>query len=364
MSDLLFTSFPLGSLTLKNRLTVAPLATRYATGKGEITNTMISYYAHLAMTGVALIVAEAAVVSAEGRGWSNQLGIYDDDHVEGLRQIAEAIRERGSIPLLQLHHAGRQGLPASDGTTIGPSPIPCPVLSRPVKEMTADEVREMIRKFAVAARRAQSAGFVGVELHGAHGYLIHQFNSPLTNFREDEYGLGTAGYSTFGPEIVRSIKAIAPELVITYRLSARDYLPCGLRLKDSKHLVQALVREGVDGISVSGGMYASLHGRDSLFGPHAPMAVFREDAAELRKVVPVPIILTGKVQYPGLARELIEQGDAHLIGLGRMILRDPDWLAKARGESVEPIRPCLLCSRCRFHQKGCPDGAVHPVWTL
>lgn len=364
MPGKLFSPIKLGNLELKNRILVAPMATRYASSRGAVTETMLSYYAHLAVTGVSLIVVEAAFVSIEGRAWSRQLANTDDECITGLSQIAEAIKDRGCVPFLQIHHGGRQALLSSNGTVVGPSPIPCAILGHSVRELTLDEVRGLVLRFGDAALAAQKAGFLGVELHGAHGYLLHQFNSPVTNFRLDEYGLGNNGFSQFSLDIIRQIKSLAPDLNIIYRLSARDYLPSGLMLKDTKRFSRALAAAGVDSISVSGGMYASLHGKDSLFGPNAPMAVFREDSGEIRRCVPCPIILAGKIQYPGLAEEILESEDAHLIGLGRMLLRDPEWVRKAKRELLEPVRQCLLCSRCHFHQKGCPDGAVVPTWAI
>jgi len=311
-----------------------------------------------------MVMVEAAIVSPEGRGWSRELAAYSPLHVPGLRYIAEAIRERGSIPVLQLHHAGRQGLPDSAGSVVGPSGVACPVLSRPVRQLTGEEINAIALKFLDAAKIAYDAGFAGIDLHGAHGYLLHQFISPLTNFRDDEFKIQSPGISKFPIEIVRSIRKAFPDFFISYRMSARDYLPQGLTLKGSRALALAIEEAGANLVSVSGGMYASLHGRDSLVGKNTPLNIFRDDARDIRETVKLPVMVAGKIQYPSAAREILANDDAHLIGLGRMILRDPEWIEKARDEKEgdDAIRTCLLCSRCLYHQKGCPDDPVKPVW--
>jgi 2,4-dienoyl-CoA reductase-like NADH-dependent reductase (Old Yellow Enzyme family) len=362
MAEKLFETAKIGAITLKNRCFIAALATRYPDSHGRVTSPLLAYYAHLALVGAGLVFVEAALVSPEGRGWSRELSAAHDECVPGLAEIAESIHERGAVPFLQIHHAGRQGLPESDGTVVGASAIPCPILSRPVRELTTDEVKVMIEKYVKAAQRARQAGFPGIELHGAHGYLLHQFVSPLTNFREDEYRLTEPGISRFPLDIVRAIKQVEPGLAVSYRLSARDYLPRGLMLRGAKNLAKALEKAGADFLSVSGGMYASLHGPDSLLGRHSPQAVFRDDARDIREAVAIPVGVTGKIQSPGLAEEILENRDAHFIGLGRMILRDPEWITKCREGQGHAVRPCLLCARCKYHQKGCPDDGETPVW--
>ncbi|NLI75373.1 MAG: NADH:flavin oxidoreductase [Candidatus Riflebacteria bacterium] len=358
-----FESLTIRGVTLKNRFVAAPMATQYADRRGHVNDTMVSYYTHLALTGVALVVVEGALISPEGPGWSRELEVFTPAAVPGLSQLAETIRERGAIPFLQLHHAGRQGLPSRDHSQmVAPSAIPCPILDRPVRALTVPEIQDLVLKFTEAARLARLAGFAGVELHGAHGYLLHQFVSPLTNRRDDEYGLQRNAASRFPLEVVQAIRSAFPDLLISYRMSARDYLPRGLNLPVSCLLAQALEGAGADLISVSGGMYASLHGPESVVGPATPYGVFRDDARDIREAVSIPVAVVGKIQSPALAHEIIANQDAHLVVLGRPLLRDPQWVQKARGLDREPVRACLLCQRCRFHGRGCPDGASLPTW--
>ncbi|MBF0546173.1 MAG: NADH:flavin oxidoreductase [Candidatus Riflebacteria bacterium] len=359
----LFSPFKIRNKILKNRIFVAAMATQYADKYGFVSDAMVDYYVHMSLTGVAAIFVEAAVVSSEGRGWSRQLSATSKEALPGLSRIAEAISERGPIPFLQLHHAGRQALPTGNSPVVAPSGIPCPVLNRKVRVLSPKEIGNMVEKFTFSASLAQEAGFAGIELHGAHGYLLHQFVSPLTNKRDDEYGLQNSEPFKFPLAVVRSIKINFPKMLLIYRISARDYLPKGLTLDKSLPLVKRLLENGVDVISVSGGMYQSLHGPDSILGPATDQGFFRQDAKAIKLGTNAPTGVTGKIQYPSLAEEILKNAEADLIGLGRPILRDPNWLWKTLEKEKGIIRECLLCERCNYHRKGCPDDAEAPIWT-
>ncbi|MBF0410613.1 MAG: NADH:flavin oxidoreductase [Candidatus Riflebacteria bacterium] len=363
MNRQIFSKFRLKDKEFKNRLFLAALATQYADKNGRVTDSMIQYYIHYALTGVAFLVVEAASVSNEGRGWSRQLSANHIDALPGLTRLADEIGERGSLPILQLHHAGRQALPSDkNNIVVGPSAIRCPVLNRPVRVLSPKEISQLVEKFTFSAELAYKAGFQGIELHGAHGYLLHQFVSPITNKRDDEYGLNNPEPYKFPLEVVRSLRLNFPKMLIFYRISARDYLPKGLTIDKTLPFVQRLLENGVDLISVSGGMYQSLHGPESIVGPSTPMGVFRNDSRAIKEFTKAPIAVTGKIQFPSLADEIITNGEADLIGLGRMILRDNDWVRKASGEVLEPVRECLLCNRCNYHKRGCPDDSDKPFW--
>jgi len=358
-----FETVNIRGVSIRNRFIAAPMATQYPDKFGHVTETQIAYYKHLALTGVGMVIVEAAMISPEGRGWSRELEAHTPEARVGLAGIADIIRQQGSVPFLQLHHAGRQALPTRDNwEVVAPSPVPCPILDRPVKALTYQEIKDLVRKFAESARIANDAGFAGIELHGAHGYLLHQFVSPLTNFREDEYGLQRNCASKFPLEVVQLIRSEFPKLAIIYRHSVRDYLPKGLTLSSSVIFAKALEGAGVDMIHVSGGMYASLHGSESIVGPATPLGIFRDDARDIREAVNIPVAVVGKIQYPAMAFEILSNNDANFIALGRMLLRDPEWIQKARGLNKAPVEPCLLCARCRYHVKGCPDGSGKSGW--
>lgn len=350
--------YDLKRITLRNRVLAAPMATRYADREGRVSDALLAACVELANTGVGMVVVEAALVAPEGQGWSRQLRACDREALPGLSRLAAAIAERGAVPVLQLHHAGRQTRPSVNGgrPVVGPSPLPCPFHQSPVTELTGADIARIITDFTEAARLAVRAGFLGIELHGAHGYLLHQFVSPLTNRRRDEWGLTAPGVGRFPGELVRSMRAACPHTLLAWRLSARDYLPNGLTLPGAVDLARLLAGAGVDLIHVSGGMAPSLHGPEAVWGGQTGLGVFRGEARAIRAAVPVPVAVTGKIQFPALAAEILAQGDADLVGLGRVLLRDPHWLDKAKGLDDEPIRTCLLCGRCQYHLKGCPDA--------
>ncbi|HOT27474.1 MAG TPA: NADH:flavin oxidoreductase [Candidatus Ozemobacteraceae bacterium] len=350
-------------LKLSNRFLVAPMATQYADKEGRVTDTLLKYYTHIARTGAGAVIVEAAAIFPFGRGWSRELAAWPSDCVAGFAKIADAIRSRGAAAFLQLHHAGRQSLtPPAGQYVVGPSAVSCPVLNNPTRALSGEEIKRLVVAFTEAAGKASEAGFDGIELHGAHGYLLHQFCSPLTNRRRDEYRLEADGLSRFPLEVVRSIRAAYPDLIISYRMSARDYLPGGLTLKQSTVFARALQSSGADLIHVSGGMYASLHGPEAIVGPSTPPGVFVSDAREIRGAVDIPVAVVGKIGDPALALKIFANEDADFVALGRPLLRDPKWLYKAQKVSLDPIRPCLLCMRCRYHHRGCPDGNGEPDW--
>ncbi len=358
-----FEAVQLRHLTLRNRFLVAPMATQYADKDGRVSEKLLKYYTHLALIGAGAVIVEAAAVSPFGRGWSRELAAWSGEHRSGLAQIADTIRSRGTPAFLQLHHAGRQSLTPREGEyVVAPSAVSCPILNNPTRALSTEEIKRLVISFTDAARMANDAGFDGIELHGAHGYLLHQFCSPLTNRRKDEYRLEPDGLTRFPLDVVRSIRAAFPELIISYRMSARDYLPGGLNLKQSTLMAQALQGAGVDLMHVSGGMYASLHGPEALTGPSTPPGVFVDDARDIREVLTIPVAVVGKISEPSLAFKILANEDAHFIALGRVLLRDPEWIMKAQKLSQEPVKQCLLCQRCRYHQRGCPDGNGEPGW--
>ncbi len=358
-----FEAAPLRHLTLQNRFLVAPMATQYADKEGRVTDTLLKYYAHLTQTGAGAVIVEGAAISPYGRGWSRELAVWAPEFRTGLAKIADTIRSRGAAAFLQLHHAGRQSLTPRPGEyVVGPSAVSCPVLNNPTRALSGEEIKRLVVSFTDAARLANVAGFDGIELHGAHGYLLHQFCSPLTNRRRDEYRLEPDGMSRFPLDVVRSIRTAFPELIISYRMSVRDYLPGGLTLKQSVLMAKALQGAGVDLIHVSGGMYASLHGPEALVGPSTPAGVFVDDARDIREAVTIPVAVVGKIGDPAMAAKILSNEDAHFIALGRVLLRDPHWIRKANRKNQDPIIPCLLCQKCRYHLRGCPDGNGEPGW--
>jgi 2,4-dienoyl-CoA reductase-like NADH-dependent reductase (Old Yellow Enzyme family) len=326
---LLFTEFQVKGLRLKNRIVMPPMANNLATEAGEVTDRLVEHYASRAGS-LGLTLVEHAYVLPEGRINANQLGIYEDRLVAGLRRIADAVHVAGGVLALQITHGGA----AVPATLIGrapaaPSPVPHPLGGDQPDELTRSAIERSKEAFSQAARRAKEAGFDGVEIHGAHGYLLNQFFSPLTNRRTDEYGGSRAGRLAFPLEVVRAVRrAVGPAYPVFYRLGADDRLPGGLTAADAVWAAPLLVEAGVDLLDVSGGICGSRP--EGLSG----QGYFSYLSEAVKRAAPAPVLVTGGITEPRAAEELLQQDQADLVGVGRALLQDPDWVVKAQAALV------------------------------
>lgn len=352
--------FQLGSLRLRNRIVMLPMGTGYADSRGYVTRRTIDYYAERAKGEVGLIVTEIVCVSPEGRAFSNQLNIYDDSYVPGLGSLAKAIKGRGACCLVQLHHAGRRAGTAANGGVqpVAPSPIPVwkgrtPEGDLP-RELTLDEIARLVEAYSQAARRAMAAGFDGIELHFDHGYLPAQFFSPLTNKRLDKYGGSLESRIRFGVEIVESVRrTVGDGPVVDVRFCADEFILGGLSLAETRKMAHLLEQAGATLFSVGGGYSASSEeGYYNARVPtsHVPMSTakgcFVHLAEEIKKVIKAPVVAGCRMDDFKLANQVIDEGRADLIGIGRGLIADPYLPAKFRNNSLEDIRKCLACNTC------------------
>jgi 2,4-dienoyl-CoA reductase-like NADH-dependent reductase (Old Yellow Enzyme family)/thioredoxin reductase len=337
----------IGNLWVRNRIVMAPMATHLAHINGEVSEALIAHYAARARGGVGLVIVEAScvtpIVANEGFG---QLYISHPRFVLGLNRLNEAIRANGSRAFIQLFHAGRQTsrLVCGGEQPVAPSAIPCTIMREMPRELTTLEVKQVINEFIAAAHYAHLAGFDGVELHAAHGYLINQFLSPHTNTRSDEYGGSLENRQRFLMEIVTEIKEVLPELTISVRLNIDDFIQGGLELIESLEVCKCLEKSGVDIINCSSGTYES--GLNSI-EPASYQEGWRIYLAEaVKKVVNIPVISGGMIRNPDFANQVLADKKADFIFLGRSLLADPEWVNKARHNEVADIRPCISCNNC------------------
>jgi 2,4-dienoyl-CoA reductase-like NADH-dependent reductase (Old Yellow Enzyme family) len=343
MTPLLFEPLRIGPLRLPNRIVSLPMYLAYPDPDHEVNDLVLDYYDEMAGSGVGLVVVENVTVEPCGLGNPRTLMISEDRFVPGLARLARAIRAHGVPAVLQLHHAGRY---AKRPDRIAPSPIETwGVVPR---EMGPAEIDRVTAAFAAGARRALEAGFDAVELHGGTGYLFTQFLSPRTNRRSDAYGGDAGGRARFPLEVVRAVRdAVGGRLPVGYRFLADEFVAGGLTLAETVPFARALVGEGVAWLSVMAGCYDSFNAPNVLAEDRKEgfMAPF---AAAVRASVPgVPVIAAGRIQRPELAEQLLREGAADLVGLGRVLFCDPAWPRKARGEVTEPITPCTpTCSLC------------------
>lgn len=359
----LFTPYRLKSLLLKNRIVMPPLASFLVGSNGQISADTIEHYRRRAAGGPAMVIMEACAVSPEGVVSPHQARIYDDRFVDGLSKIAGALKAEGCIPAVQIHHGGRQiSSRVIKQKPLAPSPLPCPAIGDEVEPMTQAGIQEMVQKFGRAAERAHQAGFELIEVHGAHGYLVNQFLSRFSNIRLDAYGGNVAGRTRFAREIVEEIRRrLGPDFPISFKISAREFVPDGLDVEESVAILRILLEAGVDAIQVSAGNDATPEWiSQPMFMEQACLA---DDAARIRAALRVPVMAVGRINDPFVADELIAQGKADLVCIGRGLLADPEMPKKAQSGHFDEIRRCIACNTCMesIFKKGRIECLVNPA---
>ncbi|MBM3134873.1 MAG: FAD-dependent oxidoreductase [Chloroflexi bacterium] len=344
----LFEPLTIRGLTLKNRLVMPPMGTRFPTYAGAVTPRLIAYYVARAQGGVGLIIVQFASVSPEGCSSLYPLAIWDDAFVPGLRDLVRAVHAAGTPIAIQLAHAGGNTSYAFTRRPLA-APSAVPVVGRETpRELAREQIADLVEAFGQAARRAVEAGFDAVELHMAHGYLINQFLSPLFNRRSDEYGGDLPRRARFPLEVLRRVRQITDHRVPVFcRLSADDGVPGSLGLAEARVIAAMLEREGADVLDVSAGIGES-------FELSAPPMAFPPGflvpyAAAIKAAVRVPVIVAGKLHDPLLAERVLAGGKADLIAIGRGLIADPEWPRKVAEGRYEDIRPCLTCNRPECH---------------
>ena len=348
-SDSLFQPITLGTLELPNRLTMTTVKLGYGTKKGQVTERHIAFYVRRAEGGVGLITTEPLYIRRNGRELPTQLGIHDDRLVGGLRRLVEAVHAAGGHIMAHINHAGRAANPklVPEGERISASDVLCPANGVTPRPLSPQEIHAYVGAFAAAARRVREAGFDALEVPFSHGYLIHQFLSPHSNHRDDEYGGSLENRLRFGREVIAAVRQeVGADFPIVVRMNGTDYVEDGLGIEDAVTIARALEEMGVEALSVtSGTMCESVP--FCLYPTGTPKANLLPMAARIRAAVSLPVAVAGRIRTPQVAREALVEGQVDLIGLGRPFLADPDWPRKAQSGDEEAI---LLCAAC--HQ-GC-----------
>ena len=359
----LFSPFAIKSVQLKNRIVMPGLASFLIESNGAISDAAVEHYRRRAGGGPAMVIVEACAVSPEGVVSNHQAQIYDDSFIDGLSKIAAVIRSEGSVPAVQLHHGGRQtSIKVIKRKPLAPSPIPCPTIRGEVEPLSIDGIQEIVQKFGDAAERARQAGFELIEIHGAHGYLINQFLSKISNIREDEYGGDTVGRSRFAIEIVEAIRRrLGPDFPLSFKISAQEFVPGGLTVKESIEILKYLVTAGIDVVQVSAGNDITPEWIcQPMFMPKACLA---DSADQVKKALDIPVMAVGRINDPLVANEIISNGQADLVCIGRGLLADPEMPNKAREGRLDEIRTCIACNTCMesIFKKGRIECLVNPM---
>jgi 2,4-dienoyl-CoA reductase-like NADH-dependent reductase (Old Yellow Enzyme family) len=332
----LFEPLSLRGVTLRNRIAVSPMC-EYSSDDGFANDWHLVHLGSRAVGGAGLVFTEAAAVSAEGRITANDLGIYRDEHVTKLREIVEFIGAQGAVPGVQLAHAGRKASTAqpwhgggrvsvAEGgwTPLAPSALSFNAADPAPHELTIDEITRIVDDFAAATKRALAAGFRVIEVHGAHGYLIHEFLSPLVNTRTDAYGGSFENRTRFARQVVAAVRAAMPsELPLFVRLSASDWAEGGWDLDQTVRLSRDLAALGVDLVDASSGGAVS-HQQITL-GPGYQVPF----AERIRAEAGIATAAVGLITEPKQADAIVRAGQADLVLLARELLRDPYWPLRA-----------------------------------
>jgi NADPH2 dehydrogenase len=319
----LFSPFKLKGLELKNRIVMPPMCQYSVPNKdGVATDWHLVHYASRAIGGTGLIIIEMTDVEPDGRISDYDLGLWTDDQVPALAKVVEACQNHGAKVCIQIGHAGRK---AEDAVVpVAPSPIPFNEKSKTPRELSTDEVKQMIEKFRLSVRRAVKAGVDTIEIHGAHGYLIHQFHSPLTNQRTDEYG---TELTKFGKAVIQAAKSELPtNMPLLMRISAKEYVEGGYGIADSIQFAKQYQKAGIDMFHVSSGGEGPI-GSGGRPGAHGGYQVSL--AREIKQALKTPVIAVGRLDEPVLANAVIGNEDADLVAVGRAMLRNPYWTLDA-----------------------------------
>jgi len=342
----LFSPGTIGTLKIKNRVVMPPMVRNYADERGLVTPKYLAHIERVARGGVGTIILEASFIRPDGKGFSHELGLHTDGIIPGLKQLVQAAHAQGAVIGPQLYHAGRQTSSSTTGMQpIAPSPIPDSTINEMPRSLNVEEIRDIVKAYAEAARRSKEADCDFVEIHGAHGYLITQFLSPFSNTRDDEYGGSEGGRLRFATEVVRAVReAVGPGFPVTIRISADEMVPNGLTLEDSAMISKRLEELGVDAIHVSSGNYASFN-RGYMIAPMSMPDGLQVPFAEwIKRCVSIPVIAVGKIRSPAMADDIIRTGKADFVAVGRSLLADPDWPKKAQDGRTDQIRNCIACN--------------------
>jgi 2,4-dienoyl-CoA reductase-like NADH-dependent reductase (Old Yellow Enzyme family)/thioredoxin reductase len=321
------------------------MGTKHASKEGYVTDQVKDYFEARAQGGAGLIIVEATLVHPGGRAYENLLEITDDKFIPGLNELVRVIHKHDAKAAIQLQHCGRLAKSRLTGMQpMAPSPIPSPGGEVP-RELTVEEIKEIIGYFADAAVRAKRAGFDGIEIHGAHGYLIDQFLSPSSNKRKDNYGGGVQNRARLLIEIIKAVKGVVGGgFPVWCRINAMEYgTEGGTTLEEAKETARLAQEAGSNAIHVSAhGPKAQQH-RQTL----KPVSgVFADLAEGIKEVVTVPVIVVGRIT-PEAGERILSEGKADLVAIGKALLTDPEIPNKVASGKVEDIKPCILCMACR-----------------
>lgn len=361
MSSLLFSPVSLGHLQLKNRIVVPPMC-QYSANNGKAGNWHVIHYGQMALGTPGLIIVEATGVVPEGRISPNCLGIWDDETAEALADMVRRVKQYGLCPMgIQLAHAGRKAStlppwlgegaarPEQGGwTPVAPSALPFDGESLTPRELTGADIEQLVERFADAAKRADKAGFDLIEIHGAHGYLLHEFLSPLSNKRTDEFGGSLENRMRFPLQVLAAVrKAFPASKPVGVRVSGTDWVKGGWNIEDTVTFAKEAEKLGCAFIHVSSG------GLDPKQAIHPRPGYQTGLAAHVKSAISMPVITVGLITNAEQAESMIVTGQADLVAIGRAMLFNPHWPWQAAMELGASVQAPLQYLRSQpYRAKG------------
>ena len=330
-------------VTIPNRIVFPPFVTNYSADDGSMADQQIDFFRKIAGAGVGLTIIGASGITPD-RIAKGMTRIDEDRFIPGLKRVFDVIKEEGSVPGIQIVHPGRQTKFKVEGRDfVSASDVQCPFSGNIPRPLTIDEIEDLEEGFAQAARRALEAGAQFIEFHGAHGYLLCQFLSPLSNTRTDEYGGSLENRARFALNAIdRARDLVGPEPVIGFRISTEEFIDGGLNIDETRRLARMMVEHESDYVDVSAGSPAS--------GPvryeKMEAGTYVRLAGEIKKEVDVPVICVGWITGLDRAEEILAEGTADLVAIGRSLVADHDLLKKYYNDQVEDVVECIHCGSC------------------
>lgn len=343
----LFEATEINGMHLSNRFVRSATWEGMAGDDGSVTPALVDLMSQLAKGQVGLIISSHAYIKPEGQAGPKQIGVYKDALIDGLRQITQAVHEQGGKTVLQMAHSGCLANPRLTGQMpLAPSNVEGISMS-PCKEMT-DDIQELIEAFGLAAQRAKEAGFDGVQIHSAHGYLMNQFISPLFNRRTDAYGGSVENRYQVLREVLKKVRStVGNRFPVLIKLNSQDFLEGGLGLEDSIKIGTLLQKDGIDAIEVSGGTLKSgpLNPSRAGISSEEKEAYFLEAAKAFKKELEIPLILVGGIRSLSVAEGIIDQGVADYISMSRPFIREPGLIQRWKSGDLRKAS-CLSDNLC------------------
>jgi 2,4-dienoyl-CoA reductase-like NADH-dependent reductase (Old Yellow Enzyme family) len=356
----------IGSLVIGNRLIRAATSETMASDRGEVTDELVHFYSELARGGAGLLITGHAYVDEDGQCSARQIGIYADVLIDGLTRLVAAVHEHGGRIFCELSHAGSQSV-MPNVNPIAPSIIENAIFARQPREMSGDDIERIVAAFGDAARRAAAAGFDGIHIHGGNGYLISQFNSPLSNRRSDGWGGDADRRSRFLLAVYDAVRAaVGPGMPITARYGLADSSPDGLQVDEGLARLRALAARGLNAVEPTYGLMNSYHenirpyvavtaGRavqdwvlPRLWSPAQPQAYYLPFAKAVKAAFDIPVILVGGIRSTERMTQILRAGDADFFAMARPFIREPHFPQSLKA-GRRGLLDCVSCNICLEH---------------